>query len=190
LVPWPVVRSRVYVAVRRAPLVSPLPSSNSRSARPPWPCPRPREFWPPPTCPAPTQAPSRPLGHFPTRRHPSSLALVRRSFSELSEDRRLSPCPRAHSAVTVGASSCLSPRRVLPWCPQLETRLNLLSPSLVPSARAHRSFPRAVEKSPPLTQASAMSMPPFKGPRAVSQGNSPTHAPNFPFPTLLLAGVG
>jgi hypothetical protein len=102
--------------------------------------------------------------------------------------------PARPSAVTVGASPCLLPRRVLPQCPQLETRLNLLSPSLVSSARAHWSFPRTVGKPPLLTQAPAMSMPPFKGPGAVSQDNSPTHAPNFPFPTLLLAqllaGVG
>jgi hypothetical protein len=58
----------------------------------------------------------------PTRRHHNSPSLMRRLFSELSEDRRRSPCPRARSAATVGASPCLSPR-----CPQLETRLNLLS---------------------------------------------------------------
>jgi hypothetical protein len=82
----------------------------------------------------------------------------------------------------------------VPRCPQLETHLNLLSPSLVPSAHAHWSFPRAVGKPPPSTQAPTVSLPTFKGPGAVSQGNSPTHAPIFPFPTLLLAqllaGVG
>jgi hypothetical protein len=76
------------------PRSSPLsPSSNSRSARPPWLCPRPREFRPPFTRPAPTQATFRPLGHFPTRRHPSSLSLVCRSSSEPSEDLRRARAP-------------------------------------------------------------------------------------------------
>jgi hypothetical protein len=57
-------------------------SSNFRSAHLPWPRPRPRESRPPPTRPTPTQAPSRSLCYSPTRRHPSSPSLVRRSFSE------------------------------------------------------------------------------------------------------------
>jgi hypothetical protein len=155
------------------------PSSNFRSAHPQWPHnvranpghhPRAQPLLKPP------------LVHSaipPTHTHPSLPSLVRRSFSELSEDRRRSLCPRARSAVTVGASPCLSP-----WCPQLETCLNLLSPSMVPSARAHRSFPRATGEPPSLTQALVVSLPPFKGPRVFSQGKQPSHAPIFPLIAL------
>jgi hypothetical protein len=124
---------------------------------------------PPPIC----------LTISPTRRHPSSLSLVRHSFSELLEDRSRSPCPRARSAITVGASSCLSPQWVPPRCPQLETRLILLSPSLVPSARAHKSFPRASRKTPPSTQDLTVSLLPFKGPGVFSRGKQPRPAPIF-----------
>jgi hypothetical protein len=127
--------------------------------------------------------PFPPLADTPVR-----FFLVRRSFSKLSKDPRRSLCSRARSAVTVGASPCLLPR-----CPQLETRLNSLSPSLVPSARAHRSFPRAAGKAPPSTQALVVSLPPFKGPGVFSRGKQPSPAPIFPSIALgharLLAGV-
>jgi hypothetical protein len=172
------VPSRICVpeTLSSGPRLSALsPSSNFWSAHPPWPRPRLREFQPLPTRPTPTQAPPIRSVISPTHRHPSSLSLVRRSFSELSEDRRRSSCPCARSAIIVGASPCLSPR-----CPQLETRLNLLSPSLVPSARAHWSFPRAAGKPPPSTQALVVSLPPFRVPESsfeVSNPDQPLFSP-------------
>jgi hypothetical protein len=60
------------------------PSSNLRSARPPWPRPRPRKSRPLPTRPTPTQSPSRLLCHFLHSQTPTSPpSLVRCLFPEL-----------------------------------------------------------------------------------------------------------
>jgi hypothetical protein len=103
-------RPRVCVFVLWAPLVSSPPSSNLRSARPPWSCPHPRNSRPLPTRPTPTQTPSPCSVISSTRRKLPARPRLCAASSSSSKDRRRSPCPHVRSVTVVEDSPCPLPR--------------------------------------------------------------------------------
>jgi hypothetical protein len=87
---------------------------------------------------------------------------------------------RRISAVYVAlvSSACTPETQDTPW----------FAPSpLFLSARAHWTPHRAAVLSPPSTRGSDVFSPSLKCPRSFSRGNPPPHAPDFPFPVLVLA---
>jgi hypothetical protein len=89
------------------------PSSNFQFAHPPWPHPRPREFRPPPTRLTPTQAPSRPLCHFP-HSHPARLCscVVPSQSSRKTGAARRARAPIPPSPLGLRRAFCLGARNL------------------------------------------------------------------------------
>jgi hypothetical protein len=166
------------------------PSRTSRPCSPPWTRPR-RAF--------PGHSPTRPTSFWslhPLAHSPCSIAPQKTPLAPLSHTVR-TPVELHRGPPSVPWPSS-SPYRVC--CPgelrllTNNTRHPLVCPQPLYFSRFTLTGPSSCSRRPPpLTRGLAVSLPSFKRPRALSQGNPAPHVSDFPFPAPVhaqsLAGV-